>query len=360
MKRAGLREAQVALVAMRPDGRVVAMVGGKDYRASPFNRATQAKRQPGSTFKLFVYLAAMRDGMTPDSMIEDSPVEIAGWKPRNSDGRYLGPITLQQAFARSSNVAAARLTQKVGVKAVIRAARDLGITSPIPNEATIGLGTSTVNLLELTAAYAAIANGKYPVQPHGLTDAEQKPWYQALTERERTIPDDVRAKMLTLLSASIRGTGRAAGLTVEAFGKTGTTQDNRDALFVGFAQDLVVGVWVGNDDNTPNPGLSGGGIPARIWRDFMSDALNLRPVAAPVVQEAVDPDPDNGVLYDDEGNPIVQAPAAGELEGMGLNLRMGEDGSITVGPARGNRDDPPRLPADDRAPRFEDEGGGEE
>ena len=360
VKRAGLREAQVALVAMRPDGRVVAMVGGKDYRASPFNRATRAQRQPGSTFKLFVYLAAMRDGMTPDSTIEDSPVDIAGWKPRNSDGRYLGPITLQQAFARSSNVAAARLTQKVGVKAVIRAARDLGISSPIANEATIGLGTSTVNLLELTAAYAAIANGKYPVQPHGLTDAEQKPWYQALTERERAIPDDVRAKMLTLLSASIRGTGRAAGLTVEAFGKTGTTQDNRDALFVGFAQDLVVGVWVGNDDNTPNPGLSGGGIPARIWRDFMSDALNLRPVAAPVVQEAVDPDPDNGVLYDDEGNPIVQVPAAGELEGMGLNLRMGEDGSITVGPARGNRDDPPRPPADDRAPRFEDEGAGEE
>ncbi len=360
VKRSGLREAQVALVAMRPDGRVVAMVGGKDYRASPFNRATQAKRQPGSTFKLFVYLAAMRDGLTPDSIIEDSPVEIAGWKPRNSDGRYLGPITLQQAFARSSNVAAARLTQKVGVKAVIRAARDLGISSPIPSEATIGLGTSTVNLLELTAAYAAIANGKYPVQPHGLTDAEQKPWYQALTERERAIPDDIRAKMLTLLSASIRGTGRAAGLSVDAFGKTGTTQDNRDALFVGFAQDLVVGVWVGNDDNTPNPGLSGGGIPARIWRDFMSDALNLRPVAAPVVQEAVDPEADTTILYDDEGNPVIQAPAAGELEGLGLNLRMGEDGSITVGPARGDRDGPPRPAPDDRAPPSDEDAGPEE
>ena len=154
VRRAGLRKAQVAVVAMRPDGRVVAMVGGKSYKDSPFNRAVQARRQPGSAFKLFVYLAALRSGLTPDSEVDDAPVTIGEWSPKNSDGRYLGPITLEQAFARSSNVAAARLTQAVGVRNVIRAARDLGLSTPIANEASIALGTSTVSLLELTAAYA--------------------------------------------------------------------------------------------------------------------------------------------------------------------------------------------------------------
>ncbi len=222
VRSAGLNQAQVALVAMRPDGRVVAMVGGKDYSKSPFNRATQARRQPGSAFKLFVYLAALRSGMTPDSTIEDEPVDIAGWKPRNSDGRYLGKITLRQAFARSSNVAAARLTQAVGVKSVIKAARDLGITTPIPNEATIALGTSTVSLLELTAAYAAVANESYPVAARGLNDVKEKGWYQSLTDRKTGFSSAVHDGMLDLLSSSIKtGTGRQALLTVDAYGKTG-------------------------------------------------------------------------------------------------------------------------------------------
>ncbi len=351
--RAGLRQAQVALVAMRPDGRVVAMVGGKNYRKSPFNRATQARRQPGSTFKLFVYLAAMRSGLTPDSTIEDRPVTIGDWTPKNSDGRYQGTITLRQAFARSSNVAAARLTQQVGVKAVIKAARDLGISTPIPNEATIGLGTSTVSLLELTAAYAAIARETYPVQPRGLADVREKGWYQSLTGGSTAIPATIHDEMLDLLAASIRdGTGRSANLTVDAFGKTGTTSDNKDALFVGFARDLVVGVWVGNDDNSSNPGLSGGGIPARIWRDFMQSALGIAPVAAPLPPvEEVDPDalpaedPDNAVL-----------PLGGEIEGLGFNLKMGEDGTISVGPSRRDRDEGPPPPRDDRRPP-EDEPG---
>ncbi|WP_066781777.1 transglycosylase domain-containing protein, partial [Sphingomonas sp. CCH5-D11] len=157
IRQAGLRQAQAALVAMTRDGKVVAMVGGRDYKKSAFNRATQARRQPGSTFKLFVYLAALRAGMSPDTMVDDSPVEIAGWKPKNDDNRYLGEITLRRAFQRSSNVVAARLTQEVGVRNVIRAARDLGISTPIANEATIGLGTSEVSLLELTAAFAGVA-----------------------------------------------------------------------------------------------------------------------------------------------------------------------------------------------------------
>ncbi|WP_342657912.1 PBP1A family penicillin-binding protein [Sphingomonas sp. NY01] len=346
VRRAGLRQAQVALVAMRPDGRVVAMVGGKDYAKSPFNRATQARRQPGSAFKLFVYLAALRSGLTPDSTVEDRPVDIAGWKPRNSDGRYLGDITLRQAFARSSNVAAARLTQQVGVRAVIKAARDLGISTPIANEATIGLGTSTVSLLELTAAYAAIANESYPVQPRGLADVRDKSWYQSLTDRPQGFSASVHDGMLDLLGSSIRsGTGREALLTVDAYGKTGTTQDARDALFVGFARDLVVGVWVGNDDNTPNPGLSGGGVPARIWRDFMQSALDIAPVPAPVVEEAVD----ENVI---DANVMESGDPVGDLiQGMGVDMRLGEDGSLIVGPARGRRDEERGPPPEDRRPR---------
>ncbi|KTW02291.1 transglycosylase domain-containing protein [Sphingomonas sanguinis] len=350
VRSAGLNQAQVALVAMRPDGRVVAMVGGKDYSKSPFNRATQARRQPGSAFKLFVYLAALRSGMTPDSTIEDEPIDIAGWKPRNSDGRYLGKITLRQAFARSSNVAAARLTQAVGVKSVIKAARDLGITTPIPNEATIALGTSTVSLLELTAAYAAVANESYPVAARGLNDVKEKGWYQSLTERKTGFASAVHDGMLDLLSSSIKtGTGRQALLTVDAYGKTGTTQDSRDALFMGFARDLVVGVWVGNDDNTPNPGLSGGGVPARIWRAFMQSALDIPPVAAPVVMEEADPDAiTNGM--DEEAMPAETDPVGDIIQGLGIDLKTGEDGSITIGPGRRRGERPPPGPDDRRPP----------
>ncbi|HJO67621.1 MAG TPA: transglycosylase domain-containing protein [Sphingomonas sanguinis] len=350
VRSAGLNQAQVALVAMRPDGRVVAMVGGKDYSKSPFNRATQARRQPGSAFKLFVYLAALRSGMTPDSTIEDEPVDIAGWKPRNSDGRYLGKITLRQAFARSSNVAAARLTQAVGVKAVIKAARDLGITTPIPNEATIGLGTSTVSLLELTAAYAAVANESYPVAARGLNDVKDKGWYQSLTDRKTGFASAVHDGMLDLLSSSIKtGTGRQALLTVDAYGKTGTTQDSRDALFVGFARDLVVGVWVGNDDNTPNPGLSGGGVPARIWRAFMQSALDIPPVPAPVVMEETDPDAiSNGM--GEEAMPAETDPVGDIIQGLGIDLKTGEDGSISIGPGRRRGERPPPGPDERRPP----------
>ena len=344
IRSAGLRQAQAALVAMRPDGRVVAMVGGRDYGKSPFNRAVQARRQPGSTFKLFVYLAAMRAGMTPDSMVDDSPVEIAGWKPKNDDGRYLGQISLIRAFARSSNVAAARLTQEVGVKSVIQAARDLGITTPIPNEATIGLGTAEVSLLELTAAYAAIANGRYPVTPRGVEKVDDKPWYQQITGGTRAIPEKVRQEMMRLLNSSLRGTGREAVLSVDAYGKTGTSQDSRDAWFIGFAGDLVVGVWVGNDDNSPNPGLHGGGVPARIWRDFLQSALDIAPVARAAPVEEVAPVEDGVEGYID--NTIGQYLPDTEMlqdqaERMGLDMRREEDGSITVSPRR------PRLPREE-------------
>ncbi|PAX08365.1 transglycosylase domain-containing protein [Sphingomonas lenta] len=349
---------QAALVAMRPDGKVVALVGGRDYAKSSFNRATQARRQPGSTFKLFVYLAALRQGMTPASTVEDRPVDIAGWKPRNNDGRYLGEISLAQAFARSSNVAAARLTQDVGVKNVIKAARDLGISTPIANEATIGLGTSGVSLLELTAAYAAVARGRYPVQPHGLKQAEERSWYQTLTGGGRDMPERIHEDMLSLLGSAMRGTGYQARLPVEAFGKTGTTQDGRDAWFVGFAGDLVVGVWVGRDDNKP-AGLTGSGAPARIWRDFMSSALNIAPPPrAPVAETTVEDVLANEGIVLPEGAIPELPPLAEQLEGLGVDLQVDPEGTISVGPSR-REERPPPPPREERRPPVEEELEGE-
>jgi len=275
VSRARVGGAQAALVAMRPDGRVVAMVGGKSYAQSPFNRATQALRQPGSAFKLFVYLAAMRAGWTPDSLIEDEPITIGGWSPSNVDGVYRGEITLREAFSRSSNAATVRLAESVGRANVIRAARDLGITTPLPDKPSLALGTGGVSLLELTSAYAAIYSGRYPVRARGLPEARPEGGFaQFFASRGFLDEQRDRAPMLDLLYAAANsGTGRRAALRVPTFGKTGTTQDNRDALFVGFAGDLVVGVWVGRDDDKSLGKITGGTAPARIWRDFMTSAI---------------------------------------------------------------------------------------
>ena len=275
--RAPIGDAQAALVAMRPDGRVVAMVGGKNYSASPFNRVTQARRQPGSAFKLFVYLAALRSGWTPDSIIEDKPITIGGWTPENSDRVYRGKITLREAFARSSNAASVRLSEKVGRANVIRAARDLGITTPLPDNPSLPLGTAGVSLLELTSAYAAIVSGRYPVTARGLPEEQQPEGLKAFFRSDGSL-DRQRdwAPMLDLLyAAANEGTGHRAALSVPTFGKTGTTQENRDALFIGFAGDLVVGVWVGRDDNKSLGRVSGGTLPAEIWHNFMSSALTI-------------------------------------------------------------------------------------
>jgi penicillin-binding protein 1A len=277
LTRAPIGDAQAALVAMRPDGRVVAMVGGKNYADSPFNRVTQARRQPGSAFKLFVYLAALRAGWTPDSLIEDKPITIGGWTPVNSDGIYRGPITLREAFARSSNAATVRLSQQVGRANVMRAARDLGITTPLPDRPSLALGTAGVSLLELTSAYAAVASGHYPVAARGLPE-EQPPQGLAAFFRSAGAldPQRDRAPMLDLLyAAANNGTGRRAALAIPTFGKTGTTQENRDAVFIGFAGNLVVGVWVGRDDNKSLGKVSGGTVPADIWRNFMTSALAI-------------------------------------------------------------------------------------
>ena len=277
VNRAAIGDAQGALVAMRPDGRVVAMVGGKSYADTPFNRATQALRQPGSAFKLFVYLAALRAGWTPDSIIDDSPIDIGGWSPGNSDGVYRGRITLREAFARSSNAATVRLSQTIGRTNVIRAARDLGISTPLPDKPSLALGTGGVSLLELTSAYATILSGEYPIRARGLADEREEGGLASFFSPHGSLDDRrERAPMLDLLwAAANTGTGKRAALWIPTFGKTGTTQDNRDAVFIGFAGNLVVGVWVGRDDDKSLGKISGGTVPARIWRDFMTSAISI-------------------------------------------------------------------------------------
>lgn len=277
----GIGTHQAALVAMRPTGEVVAMLGGRDYGRSPFNRATQARRQPGSTFKLFVYLAALRAGMRLDDVIDDSPITEGEYRPRNSGNVYRGELTLAEAFARSSNVATVRLARRIGLPNVIRAARDLGITAPLAaDDPSIALGSANVSLLEMTAAYAAVAAERYPVTPTGLLERPEDlgiidRLFRPLMEvASGGSGDPAFGPLREMLAGAVsEGTGRAAALSVPTFGKTGTSQDARDALFIGFAGDLVVGVWVGDDDNQPMRGVAGGGLPARIWRDFMTRAL---------------------------------------------------------------------------------------
>ncbi|MGI8705595.1 MAG: transglycosylase domain-containing protein [Sphingomicrobium sp.] len=294
--RARIGDAQAALVAMRPDGRVVAMVGGRSYASSPLNRATQALRQPGSAFKLFVYLAAMRAGWTPDSLILDEPITIGGWTPANNDGVYRGEISLREAFARSSNAATVRLSESVGRGNVIRTARELGISSPMPDKPSLALGTGGVSLLGLTTAYAAVLSGRYPVKARGLANEQPQSALASLFEPRGNLDERRdRAPMLDLLwAAANTGTGKRAALRVPTFGKTGTSQDNRDAVFVGFAGDLVVGVWVGRDDNSSLGKISGGTVPARIWRDFMSSALAIDDRKGPPLPSTYRkrPDPD--------------------------------------------------------------------
>lgn len=269
---------QAALVAMRPDGRVVAMVGGLDYKANQFNRAVQAKRQPGSAFKLFVYLAALRDGATPGSMVRDRPINIDGWSPKNFDGRHRGDLSLQQAFALSINTSAVEVSETAGRDEVIRTARDLGITSKLTDTPSLALGASEVTVLEMTTAYAAVAAGRYPVPAQGITAIDGVPVFEGQVDQYRMT---YAPQMQSLLHAVVRqGTGRGARLSIPAFGKTGTSENYRDAWFMGFAGQLVVGVWVGNDDNSPMNKVTGGSLPARIWRDFMTGAFKTEPALA--------------------------------------------------------------------------------
>ncbi|EJL58550.1 penicillin-binding protein, 1A family [Rhizobium sp. CF122] len=287
------RAKQAALVAMTPDGAVVAMVGGRDYKASQFNRAVTAMRQPGSTFKLFVYYAALKAGLTLSDRILDAPIDINGWSPENSGGSYRGWVTLAEAFARSLNAATVALAEEVGLDNVIAAARELGINAPLANTPSLPLGTSEVNLLDLTSAYASVHLGRAPVEPWGIIDfraaGETKTFRVGSQARPNVDLSTYQSDLLDLLRLVVeRGTGRGADPGTFAAGKTGTSQNNRDAWFVGFTEPLVAGVWVGNDDDTPMNGVTGGALPAHIWRDFMREAmteprLNGAPSTAAVI-----------------------------------------------------------------------------
>ena len=275
------RIGQAALVALDGTGAVRAMVGGRDYRKSRFNRATQARRQPGSAFKMLVYLAAVEDGLAPDDVLEDAPVSIAGWAPRNHDGRYRGPMTVREAFARSVNSVAVRAGLRAGVARIREAALRLGIESALPADASLALGTGEVTPLELTAAYAALAGGGRRVLPHGIVEIRDRAgallYRRAGSGAGRAVAPPAVDAMRDLLAAAVaEGTGRAAALPPAlgpAYGKTGTTQKFRDAWFVGWAGDLTAGVWLGNDDGAPMDEVTGGSHPAAIWRDFMVRAL---------------------------------------------------------------------------------------
>ena len=287
-------DAEVALVALDGDGEILAMVGGRDSsgRRDHFNRAVQARRQPGSAFKLFVYLAALERGMTPASVVDGSRMAfIDGRTIRNVDGHYPDRLTLSEAFARSSNTASARLTRG-HAEEVAAVARRLGIESPLGADLGLALGVSEVSLMELTQAYAAVANGGFKVDGHlfqRIADPRGREIYAyARRSPERVVEPATAAAMRTLLAGVLRdGTGRAARLPATvvgkvgggkavaggvAGGKTGTTNDDRDAWFVGFANGMTVGVWVGNDDNRPMKGVTGGTVPAEIWRAFLTEA----------------------------------------------------------------------------------------
>ena len=285
----GRKVSEAALVAMRPDGKVVAMVGGRDYAASQFNRASQALRQPGSSFKSFVYLTAMRAGAQADMQVIDGPVTIGDWSPKNYDHGYRGLVYLQQAFSSSINTVAVKLTQALGAAEVARTARELGITTPVSDDPSIALGTSETTLVDLTSAYAAFAANAYPIRPWGVTslgdDGSGRGTPPPGAGQWRLMEGE---KMRELLQATVNyGTGRGARLSIPAYGKTGTSQNYRDAWFMGFAGNLVVGVWVGNDDNSPMNRVTGGSLPALIWREFMTQAQLRDREFAPVLPSRI-------------------------------------------------------------------------
>ena len=268
-----------ALVAMTPDGTVRALVGGRNYADSQFDRAIAAKRQPGSAFKPFVYLTALETGLTPDTVREDAPISVNGWKPGDFERRYFGPVTLTQALANSLNTVAVRLCLEVGPAAVIRTAYRLGITSQLQPNASIALGTSEVSPLELVSAYAPFANGGFAALPHvieRIRTADGKTLYARPPQALGRIVDARYVAMMNTMMREtlVSGTARSANLPGwPAAGKTGTSQDYRDAWFVGYTSRLVTGVWLGNDDNAPTHRATGGGLPVDIWSAFMRTAL---------------------------------------------------------------------------------------
>jgi penicillin-binding protein 1A len=289
---------QGALVAMTPDGAVRAMVGGRNYAESQYNRAVTAKRQPGSAFKPFVYLTAIEAGLTPETIRQDAPLDVKGWKPENYSHEYFGSVTLTQALAMSLNTVAVRLGLEVGPKNVVRTAHRLGISSKLDANASIALGTSEVSVVELVGAYTPFANGGLGVSPHvvnKIRTAEGKVLYARQPDQLGQViePRNVAMMNTMMQETLLSGTAHKAELPGwMAAGKTGTSQDFRDAWFIGYTANLVTGVWLGNDDNSPTKKATGGGLPVEIWTRFMKAAhQGVTPVPLPVP-----PPPAGGLL----------------------------------------------------------------
>ena len=328
--------AQGALVSLDRDGAVRAMVGGRDYVTSIYNRATQATRQPGSAFKLFVYLAALEGGLNPDSPVVDSPVTINGWSPRNSSGRFSGAMTLRTAFAYSINTVAAKLGQEAGFTTVADMARRFGLTTPVDTRPAMVLGASEARLIDMTRAFASVYAGGVAVAPYGITrvTASGSLIYTHQVDSSRVlVAPYVAAQMIDLLQTAVNtGTGRAAQIGRPVAGKTGTTSSNKDGWFLGFSSGITTGVWMGRDDARPVGGLQGGTAPARAFASYMRQAVAARPVenfqtevTLPEWQEEPDAesyygDPDNGTAAEegdypgDDRRPVPEDPDAAEEE----------------------------------------------
>ncbi len=381
------KNAQGALIALDRDGAVRSMVGGKDYVASIYNRSTQAVRQPGSSFKLFVYLAALEAGHRTEEMVTDEPVTINGWSPRNSSGRNAGDVTLRTAFAYSINTVAAKLGQEIGFSTIADMARRFGITTPVDTHPAMVLGTADVRLIDMTRAFASVANKGVAVTPYGITKvtANGVTIYAHEVDRSQVlVAPSVAAQMTDLLQTAVNtGTGRAAQIGRPVAGKTGTTTSNKDGWFLGFSSGLTTGVWMGRDDARTVPGLQGGTAPARAFAAFMKVAVARRPVeqfetAVTLPEEGLAFDeqsyfgaPDNGLFIDPDGNPVDPAdapprdgslvnPDGGPIDDNGAPVDEGDRPSAqqldqawldrVLGRSSGPRPAQPPAPAPTRAP----------
>ena len=338
---------QGALVSLDRDGAILALVGGTDYVETNFNRATAAMRQPGSSWKLFVYLAALEAGYTPDDRVVDTPVSIDGWSPRNSNGRNVGETNFRTAFAYSINTVAAQLGNEVGFGTVASMARRFGVSSPISTFPAMVLGSSEVRLIEMTEAFAAVGAGGMAVEPYGILKVEtadgERLYSHERARETQLVPDYVAAGATDLLQAAVQtGTGRAAQIGRPVAGKTGTTSSNKDGWFIGFSSGITTGVWMGRDDAQPVPGMQGGRAPARAFAAYMRYAVKDRPVEEfdtdlnlpewrlEPDDEALYGDPEDYYFIDENGNLIEpgRRDPIGEpfdVEGERPDVRRGSD-----------------------------------
>jgi penicillin-binding protein 1A len=310
---------QGAVVAMTPDGAVRALVGGRNYVESQFNRAVAAKRQPGSAFKPFVYLTALERGLTPNTIRDDRPIDVKGWRPENYHREYLGPVTLTRALAQSLNTVSVRLTLELGPRTVVRTAHRLGIASKLEPNASIALGTSDVSVMEMVAAYAPFANGGMAVTPHvveRVRSPDGKILYRSNPPDLGRVVEERHVGMMNQMMQEtlVSGTARGAQLAGwQAAGKTGTSQDFRDAWFIGYTSHLVTGVWLGNDDNSPTHKTTGGSLPVEVWSRVMKTAhQNVRPAPLPGAPSPAPIWPSPPAWVSSGAQPVSPAPVRDE------------------------------------------------